>query len=741
MSSTAGSSAATEHNLRGDLWGGLAAMLVALPSAIAFGVTILAPLGPQFGAQGAIAGLIGVTILGLLAALLGGTRRLISAPSAPAAAVISALAIELVHQGHEPASILLILFLVAVCSSLLQIMLGAFGIGQLIRYMPFPVVSGYLSGVGLIIIASQLPKLLGAPAGTDWFNALLHPADWSGASLLIGATTMAMMVVATCFPSRNVPAVIQGLAAGVIMYWLLALTAFPSLASLDHNSFVIGRFDTGSGSILESMVAAWDRFGAAPLPHWEQVIIPALTLAVLLSIDTLKTCLVLDAMSGTRHDSNRELIGQGLGNLASTLFGGTPGSGTMGASLVNRASGGMTKMSGVFAGIWSMLAFLVLTPLLCWLPVAALAGLLLVIGFRMIDWHLFHLARSRVTLLDFVVIISVVVVAKMVGLIAASALGVVLAILMFIREQIHSSTIRHKSRGDVIFSKRVRSRKEREALREHGASNLIVELQGSLFFGNTDALYRTLEPDLEKARYLILDFQRVQSIDMTAAHMLDRVRAQLSERGATLLLSRLPFTLPTGRNLRGYLKELGVTHSGEEMQIFDDFADALEWVEEQTLRALGVHGDEGKPLKLEEFELFSDMQPTTLAALQRCVHKRFYEAGETIFIAGTPGDTLMLISHGSVRIDLLLEEARRMHMATFGRGQFFGEMSFLDHHPHSADVTAVTDTELLILPRPGFDRYAAEDPVMASHVFASLSRALADRLRHTNEELRSLEST
>jgi SulP family sulfate permease len=113
---------------------------------------------------------------------------------------------------------------------------------------------------------------------------------------------------------------------------------------------------------------------------------------------------------------------------------------------------------------------------------------------------------------------------------------------------------------------------------------LIVELQGSLFFGNTDALYRTLEPDLDQCRYLILDFQRVQSIDMTAAHMLDRVRAQLSERGATLLLSRLPFTLPTGRNLRGYLKELGVTHSGEEIRIFDDFADALEWVEEETLR-------------------------------------------------------------------------------------------------------------------------------------------------------------
>ena len=133
-------------------------------------------------------------------------------------------------------------------------------------------------------------------------------------------------------------------------------------------------------------------------------------------------------------------------------------------------------------------------------------------------------------------------------------------------------------------------------------------------------------------------------------------------------------------------------------------------------------------------------QPQTLHALQPYVHRRFYAAGETIFIAGTPGDALMLIAHGVVRIDLGLEDGRRMHMATFGRGQFFGEMSFLDHHPHSADVSAVTDVELLILPRPDFDRFAAQDPVMASHVFASLSRSLADRLRHTNEELRSMQA-
>ena len=735
MSATTGG-----RHLGGDLWGGFAAMMVALPSAIAFGVTILAPLGPQFGAQGAVAGLIGVIFLGLIAALLGGTQRLISAPSAPAAAVISALAIQMVHQGQEPASILLMLFMVAVCSSLLQILLGAFGVGQLIRYMPFPVVSGYLSGVGLIIITSQLPKLLGVPADTGWLDGLLNPSMWQGASLLIGAATIAMMLVATRFPARRVPAVIQGLAAGVIMYWLLALSSHPELTSLNGNSFVIGRFATGPDGVLANMAGTWDRIASSALPRWDQVLVPALTLAVLLSIDTLKTCLVLDAMSGTRHDSNRELIGQGLGNLAATLFGGTPGSGTMGPSLVNRASGGSTKLSGVFAGAWSLLAFLLLLPLLSWVPVAALAGLLLVIGFRMIDWHLFQLARSRTTIVDFIVIVSVVVVAKTVSLIAASALGVVLAIMMFIREQSHSPTIRHKARGDATFSKRVRPGKERDALRELGAGNLIYELQGSLFFGNTDALFSTLEPELDVARHMILDFQRVQSLDMTAAHMLDRVRERLAGRGATLVLSRVPVTLPSGRNLRGYLNELGVTRGSGEIRMFDDFIDALEWVEEETLKEAGIHVDEGHPLKLSEFEFFSDMQKQTLEALSPYVYRRAYGAGETIFIAGTPGDSLMLIAHGVVRIDLELEHGRRMHMATFGRGQFFGEMSFLDHHPHSADVTAVTDVELLILPRPDFDHFAAQDPVMASHVFASLSRSLADRLRHTNEELRSMQA-
>jgi len=163
------------NTLPGDLWGGLAAMLVALPAAIAFGVSIFAPRRGNLTAQGAVAGIIGTIVLGLTAPLLGGSTRLISAPCAPAAAVLSALAITYSQQNIPPAGVVLMLSIVALLAGLIQIGFGLSGIGKLIKFIPFPVVSGYLTGVGLIIIGSQIPKVLGAPRGSHLIDALRSP--------------------------------------------------------------------------------------------------------------------------------------------------------------------------------------------------------------------------------------------------------------------------------------------------------------------------------------------------------------------------------------------------------------------------------------------------------------------------------------------------------------------------------------------------------------------------------------
>ena len=180
-------------------------------------------MGASYAAGGAIAGILGTTALGVVAASLGGTKRLISAPCAPAVAVLSAFAIEMT-QNHLPApSILLMMALIALICGLLQIALGLIGLGRLIKYMPYPVVSGYLSGVGLIIIISQVPKFLGVPGGTRFWQGLLSPSLWKWQSLTVGVVTVAVMVLAPRI-TKVVPAAILSLASGMIAYFAIAYT-------------------------------------------------------------------------------------------------------------------------------------------------------------------------------------------------------------------------------------------------------------------------------------------------------------------------------------------------------------------------------------------------------------------------------------------------------------------------------------------------------------------------------------
>jgi len=726
----------TSTNLSGDLWGGFAAMLVALPSAIAFGVTIFSPLGAEFGAKGALAGMLGVAALGLIAATFGGTQRLISAPCAPAAAVLSALTIQMTQQGSGVGAVVLTLFLVAFISSLVQISFGLLRIGQLIKFMPFPVVSGYLSGVGLIIVMSQLPKWMALPKGMNWWQGLHAVELWQTPSLIVGAVTTALMLLAPRVTTR-VPAVIVGLLGGVAAYWVLALTAWPELGRLHDNPFIIGPLSVGGEGFFESLLDPFKSLSESGMPPWTHILFPAMTLAVLLSIDTLKTCVVLDALTGSRHDSNQELIGQGLGNLASSLIGGAPGAGTMGATLVNKASGGTTYLSGVFQGLWSLLAILLLTSLIAWVPVSALAALLIVIGFKMIDWHALHLLRAKDTMLDFAVILTVVIVANTVSLIAASGVGVALAIVLFLREQIYTSTIRRQSFGDKTFSSRVRGQRERDVLAEKGSHTVIFELQGSLFFGTTDQLYTAIEPELSNAKFVVLDFMRVQSMDMTAGHMIERIRNMLAERHAKLVLTRVPERLPSGRDLRSYVDHIGLL-SDSTAKIFDEFDEALEWIEDETLTLAGHAHVSKEGIPLAKFEIFHGLNEQEIASLERCAQHRQYQEGDLVFSADSSGHELMLISRGEVKVSLPLANGKTIHLTTFSRGQFFGEMSFLDGRPHSADVYATRETELIAIDRKAFATAASGDPVMSISVMRAVALAIADRLRHANAELREM---
>ena len=725
-----------QGNYLGEFWGGLAATLVALPSAIAFGVTVISPLGPSYAAQGAMAGILGTIVLGLIAPTFGGTNRLITSPSAPAAAVMAAYSVELARSGTAPAAALLLLTLVGLLCGILQLTFGVARLGRLIKYMPYPVVSGFMTGVGLVIVVGQVPKFLGVPKGTSFLASLVAVTQWNWKGVVVGAITAAVMLVAPKI-TKTIPAAIQGLVAGGVAYVALGFS-HPEMFTLAGNKMVIGPLSVGAG-ILASLMAQVKAISSLHLEQLQYLFTPALTLAVLLSIDTLKTSVILDSLTRTRHDSNRELVGQGLGNIGAALVGGIPGSGQTGATLVNMSSGGQTRLSGVLEGAISLVVFLLLSKGIGWLPVAALAGILIVVGLRMCDKHSLALLRSRSTILDFGVIVVVVVVAQSVSLIAASAVGICLAILLFLRVQIGGSVVHRRILGNEMFSRRVRLPEEVAVLERCGDCTAIFELQGSLFFGTANQLLAALEPDLKVRKYVVLDMRRVQGVDVTAARVLEQVEDILAEHNAFLIFCHFALQVQSGQDLAQYFERVGIVRPERLVRIFDTRDDALLWIEDRILaEELPAHPAE-KLLDLREMDLFAGRKEETLAALEACMEKRSVKAGERIFARKDEGQELILIRRGAVRVQIPLGGKVMYHVATFGRGDFVGELAFLDRQPRSAEAIALVDTDIYLLSRDRFDGLAEEHKRIAIQLLGAVASVLAARLRRADKQLRALQ--
>ncbi|MFH0922324.1 MAG: SulP family inorganic anion transporter [Fibrobacterota bacterium] len=729
---------ADSRTLSGDLFGGLASMLVALPSAIAFGLVIFSAIGPDFAGLGALAGILGTVALGLTVPLIGGTRRLISAPCAPAAAVLAVFVGETLAQGANPAQVPLLLTLVALMAGLVQIAAGLLKGGRFIKYIPFPVVAGYLSGVGVLIFTAQFPKFVGAAKGVKFLAALSTPQDWVWQSLLVGGTTILAMLL-TPRVTKKIPAAIVALAAGLGAYFLLALWN-PALRTLVENHFVIGTIGGNGMSPYSYVTGLWSSLAGISPALLLSLAVPALTLAALLSVDTLKTCLVLNALTRSRNDSNRELVGQGFGNLVAGLLGGVPGAGTMGATLVNVTSGGATARSGFLEGVFALLALLVLGSLIAWIPVASLAGILLVVAVRMVDKRAFRLAAQKSTALDFVVILAVVLSAVTLSLIWAALVGIAMSIILFLRDQIRRPVIRRRLTGAQIFSKKRRLPTEMQRLLDKGQTTRVFELQGQLFFGTTDQMMQEIEPQLAGARTVILDMRRVQALDYTAAYVLHQLEGRIIDGNGRLAFAAIPESGTGAGSIRRYLMDVGFSTERDEVRFFDSLDSALEWAEEEILMGHTVAGiGQDRLLSLHQIPFFAGLSNDSLEQLQGVMKEKLLPAGAKVFGKDEAGTEVYFIRKGSIRVTLPVSAGPSHHLATFGRGDFFGDMSFLDTAARSADALAAEETALYVLARGDYDAFSMAHPKTAAKVFERLAKMLAERLRQANIELEAMQ--
>lgn len=726
-----------ESRILNDIVGGFSALLVALPSAIAYGLIIFSALGDSYTSKAAMSGILGTIALSTLAPIFGKTAKLVSAPCAPAGAVLSAFVLELISEKNLSLELVpIFVTLTALFAGIMQLLIGKFGGGKLVKYIPYPVVAGYLSGVGILIFAGQVPKFLGIPRGTSFLEGVQNLHEQNLINIVIGTFTIIAMILAIRI-SKKIPPAIFALSIGGITYFSLAIFK-TGLFSLENNPFIIGDISFSFDELFHTTKSNWSSIAKVRLSDIAFLGIPAATLAFLLSIDTLKTCLVLDALTQTRHNSNQELIGQGIGNIFSSLLGGIPGAGTMGPTLVNINSGGKTILSGTFVGIFAMLVLFIFPMILSWIPVAALAGVLIVIGFRMIDWQSFKMLKNRSTIIDFLVILAVIISALTYNLVTAAGTGIGMAILLFLREQIRYSVVRRHFYGNQKFSKKRRLPSEIQILESKGKKTLVLELQGQLFFGTTDQLYTVIEFFLKECKYIILDMRRVQSIDFTAVHMLSQIRNRVQKTGGLLLLSSIPMDLPSGQNIKEYLTHLGISET-ETLKFFEDMETALEFSEDVLLKEeQELTNNYRKKLLLTEFEFFKGATPRVIKKLEKYLNKKVVGKGELIFHEGDKGYEIFFIRRGSVKIYLNMGMSKNHLITVFSQGDFFGDMAFLNDGIRSANAVADEEVSLYYISKHDFEKIVESAPELGSIFYEKLAFAIAQRLRLTDVELMAM---
>ena len=490
------------NNLRGDFYGGLVAAVVALPLALAFGVT---------SGLGAIAGLYGATFVGFFAALFGGTPAQASGPTGPMTVVMAAIILKF---ADEPA----LAFTAVILGGGFQIIFGLMGFGRYITLVPYPVISGFMSGIGGIILILQIAPFLGLKAASSVIDNLRAMpeflASFSLPAVLIGSLTLAIVYLTPPSIGKRLPPVLLALIVGTVV----GNAFFPSLP-------VIGNIPTGFPTPI------W------PVMHTDALLLmveDALVLALLGTIDSLLTSLVCDNMTRTQHDSNRELVGQGIGNMVSGFFGGIPGAGATMRSVANIRTGGRTPLSGMCMAIILLGTLLGLGPLAERIPLAVLAGLLIKVGFDIIDWRfLKHMVQAPRT--EVLVMIVVLLVTVLVDLITAVGIGVVLASVMFVKRmadlELESLRVITGSSQETPLSQ------EEQRILDRNADRLImIHVNGPMSFGSAKDMIRRLESikGFNQFSCVILDLTDVPAIDGTAALAIEDMLVMVKDHGQHL---------------------------------------------------------------------------------------------------------------------------------------------------------------------------------------------------------------
>jgi len=605
-------------NFKGNLFGGITAGIVALPLALAFGVQ--SGLGPAAGLYGAI-------MICFFASLFGGTNTQISGPTAPMTAVsmIVIAGIITANNGSVEQALPYIL-LVFLLAGLFQVVMGVVGIGKYIRYIPYPVVSGFMTAIGVIILVTQVLPVLGyyTEDDTTYINEFKPQAeevlldkilkDEAGEGILVledfKETVKRAEDITNTEINKEATTLAKSASSGVLGAIKSLPRALNSISWLEFalaalTIFIIYGFKHITTAVPSTLVAllvvsAGAYFlnldyrpieqipGGFPIPHLDMFasfsfgkispyVFSALTLAFLGAIDSLLTSVVADNMTKTKHKPNKELVGQGIGNSIAAIFGGIPGAGATIRTVVNIKSGGTTRLSGMTAAVLLLIILLALGPVASQIPAAVLAGILITVGIGVMDYKglkaIPKMQKSEIAVMMVVLLLSVFW-----NLVYAVGIGLILASIIFMKKMgdltadqskvvplDNSDELALPWRDEVIFPDKLQE------------EVFIKRLEGPLFFGYTSDFQLLSEQIPTTAKHVVIRMGKVPYMDQSGLYAMEEVLLELRRKKIKIIFEQLQM------QPRILMEKIDIIPDlVPEERIFDDFKETMVYIKENV---------------------------------------------------------------------------------------------------------------------------------------------------------------
>jgi MFS superfamily sulfate permease-like transporter len=727
---------------------------------MAYGLVVGNALGGEWSGYGVLAALMGSAVACLAGAILGGCPVLLSGPRAAVVLVLVGLFGQVgVLPGFAASpEVLLALGGVAVAGAgVIQLAFSVLRLGRLASYIPVPVVAGFINSSAILLVLSQVWAATGVPAQRSVLAIADHWGDIRPATLLLSLGTAAVILKGSRW-FKPIPPAPAGIILGTAAYHLAAAMGFeaalggtmaPPPSHIDFSFLGPAAVDILLGPMRQHLV--------------QPLLVAAVTIAALASMDTLLSVTACDQARQHRSDISRQLIADGVANITVALFGMLPSSGSMARTAPALRQGMTTALGPILVAAFTAAAAMLLGPVIGLLPNAVMAGLLIALAIHIFDkWTIATVRRwlrapghGMAARSDFLAVGVVMLTTLVFNLGVAVAVGILISLVAF-AVQMARSPVRRVYRADTLPARIHGDAARQRFLARHGARIAVIEMDGALFYGSAAPLEDAVDALVaDGVVHVVCDLKRVRNIDVSGARMLERIHAKLTKLGGLLAVGYVERERRTrdlahaeerrrgGGNARPVWRKLAflgtIAEMGED-HFLPDTRQALLLCEHHL--AARVAEEDSQPEEgLAHAAILRGLDRADVRNLRNAMTIRQCRPGEAFFAQGEPADSIYFIASGAVDIVMDLPGTeRKLRLQSLTRGAVFGEMAIITPSPRSAAVIAQQPTRCYRLDAETFARLKDSDPKLAFCLLSNIADLFAQRLRVTNTILAELEA-